>query len=107
MSEEKNFEYIAENPVFVVPQDVEILGIRNLVPIEIHYKADGVEKKVVAGVDYNAKEISIPSLSKALVDKISEKFFDYAYESIALPSDLFAEDRPTAPAAPKEEDIEW
>ena len=107
MSEEKHFKYTAENPVFATPQEVKILGIRNLVPIEIHYEADGVDKKVVAGVDYNTKEISIPGLSQVLVDKIADKFFDYSYESNALPSDLFAEDRPTAPAVSKEEDIKW
>lgn len=110
MSEEKNFDYVAENPVFPSPQEpeeVEITAIKNLLPIEITYMADGVEKKIVAGVDYNTNEISIPSLSQETVDKISEKFFEFVYRSTALPSDLFAEDRPTVTPVPKEEDIQW
>lgn len=106
MSEEKNFEYTAENPVFPTP-NVKITGIRNLLPIEITYEVDGEEKKIVAGVDYNAKEISITGLQQAVADTISEQFFDFVNNSIALPSDLFAEDRPTVTPVPKEEDIQW
>jgi hypothetical protein len=107
MSEEKNFEYTTENPVFPTPNEIKILGVRNLLPIEITYEADGVEKKTVAGVDYNTKEISIPGFQQATVDKISEQFFEFVYNSMALPSDLFAEDRPKVTPAPKEEDIKW
>ena len=108
MSEEKHFEYTTENPVFAgPPQEVKILRIRNLLPIEITYEADGIEKKVIAGVDYNAREISVPGLQQATVDKISEQFFEFAFEDESLPSDIFAEERPTVAPVHKEEDIEW
>jgi hypothetical protein len=107
MSEEKHFEYTAENPVFITPKEVKILGVRNLLPIEITYDADGEEKKVVAGVDYNAKTISIPGIPQDTAEKITEQFFEFVYGSMDLPSDLFAEDRPTVTPVPKEEDIKW
>tara|TARA_Y100000034_G_scaffold43496_3_gene53079 strand:- start:10038 stop:10373 length:336 start_codon:yes stop_codon:yes gene_type:complete len=111
MSEQKNFDYTAEKPVFVSkqPKDIKILKVRNLMPVEITYESGGVEQKTVAHVDYSTSDLSIGgvALSQESMKEISDKFFKFVYKSTALPSDLFAEERPSAPEIHKEEDVQW
>lgn len=106
MSEQKHFDYTAENPVFIqnIPKKIEILGIRNLIPIEIICELDDVESKIKAYVDYNSKKLSIPDVSKATEEKISDEFFNFIDNRTALPSDMYAEESPSVPKVPKEED---
>lgn len=84
--------------------DLEILSVKNLIPVEIIYKLDGKEEKIVAHVDYNSKELVTSDLPQ---DVIEDKFFDFIYKSMTLPSDIFAEVKPKVPEVPKEEDVQW
>lgn len=110
MSEEKSFKYTAENPVFVTqsPKEIKILNVKNLIPIEITYEADGTEQKIVAAVDYSSNELSgISGLAEESRKELSDKFFNFIYKKMILPSDLFAEESPTVSEIPKEEDVQW
>lgn len=104
-----DFKYVAENPVFPAhtPKEIKILGIKNLIPVEITCELDGKEQKIMAGVDYSSNQLSIDGLSEEVAKNISDKFFNFVYKDMVLPSDLFAEDRPSVSEIPKEEDVQW
>lgn len=122
MSEQKNFSYVGESPVIVVPEDtpeltitpldvstdMDITGFKNLIPVEITYDLPRVTgKKILAHVDYSSKKMHIEGLDQATINKISDKFFKFVYNTGSLPAAEFAENKPTVPTTPKEEDIQW
>lgn len=112
MSEQKHFSYEAKEPVFIQssPEDIKILRIRNMIPVEISCTFDGEEQTLNAFVDYREKELRVPGLPQATVDKLKSVFWPSVHESMQLPDDLFAEDRPTVPNPEeynKGEDIKW
>lgn len=108
MSEQSHFDYTAENPTFIqhTPK-IKILGVKNLIPIEVTCELDGIQQKITTYVDYSSNELSVPDMPQATVDKLSKEFFDFIYKKTALPSDMFAEERPIVPEKFKEEDVQW
>lgn len=88
---------------------IEIVSVKNLIPVEINFKENNKFKKIQVYVDYSSQEVIVSddTLSVETIDKLKEQFFKFIYSNEDLPFDLFAENSPTVPKTPKEEDITW